>query len=147
MHSEEEMSEERRLAYVAITRAKEKLFITYTKNRTMYGKTNFNMLSCFVRKEIPPSLIDREMPRKEPPRSGVFGYSKPKTFVENNYANELRRTPDMFSQQKKVSAKTFGIERFEAGTVVLHSMFGEGVIISAKDMGGDVLYEVEEIPL
>jgi DNA helicase-2/ATP-dependent DNA helicase PcrA len=40
-----EMSEERRLMYVAITRAKEKLYITYTKNRMMYGRTAYNMLS------------------------------------------------------------------------------------------------------
>jgi DNA helicase-2/ATP-dependent DNA helicase PcrA len=56
----DEMSEERRLAYVAITRAKEKLYVTYAKNRTMYGRTNYGMLSCFIREEVPSALIERD---------------------------------------------------------------------------------------
>ena len=51
--------------------------------------------------------------------------------------------PDMFSQKKRVTSSSFGIEKLEVGTLVSHTMFGDGVIVSAKEMGGDVLYEVD----
>ncbi len=145
MHEEDEMSEERRLAYVAITRAKDKLYVTYAKNRTMYGKTNYNMLSCFIRCEVPAALIEKELPQREPPRSGV-GYYTPRVRTETpSYAGreEFNRTPDMMRGAKRSGAGRYGVERFPVGTSVWHNMFGDGVIMSAKDMGGDVLYEVD----
>lgn len=144
MHEPSELSEERRLAYVAITRAKEKLFITYTKNRMMYGKTSYNMLSCFIRREVPPELLDKEMPRKEPPRCRVSYYTPPRRAKSDTTSmTEFNRTPDMFSNPRRSSGpEKFGIQKLAPGTAVTHSMFGDGVIISAKDMGADVLYEV-----
>ena len=145
MHDEDELSEERRLAYVAITRAKEKLFITYTKNRMMYGKTNYNMLSLFIRREVPSELLDKQMPRREPPRAQV-SYFRPDTRGQEYRApqnSEIRRTPDIFGTQKKRDAVSYGVTKFAPGTAVRHVMFGDGVIISAKDMGGDILYEVD----
>ena len=57
---------------------------------------------------------------------------------------ELRRPSDIFSAtNKKSGADSYGIEKFPVGTRVMHSMFGEGVIVSSRDMGGDVLYEVK----
>ncbi len=146
MRDEEELSEERRLAYVAITRAKDKLFITYAKNRMMYGKTAYNMLSSFVRREIPTSLIENDMPRREPPRAAASRYSSGgyanRSYQRSN--SEINRVPDFYRQtQKRASASSFGIERLEPGCAVTHSMFGDGVIVSAKDMGGDILYEVD----
>ncbi len=146
---ENEIEEERRLAYVAITRAKEKLFVTHTRNRMMYGKTSFNPLSRFVKDEIPSKLIDEEMPRREPPRSAAASYA-PSRFPRESasafgmFSNEIRRssyTPAKKPETK--GAQGFGIEKLPAGTRVTHMMFGEGVIISAKDMGGDILYEVK----
>ena len=146
-YSEEEMSEERRLAYVAITRAKEKLFITYAKNRTMYGRTNYATLSTFIRREVPSSLLDVERQREEPPRqktsSGYALRAHNNAFRQEN--RELNRVPDMFgkpSTAEKSGADKYGLERFTPGTAVNHPMFGDGVILSAKDLGGDVLYEV-----
>ena len=57
---------------------------------------------------------------------------------------ELTRRADTsaFAAKERRSAASFGIEKLPAGTRVLHSVFGEGEIVSAKDMGGDVLYEV-----
>lgn len=143
MRDEEELSEERRLAYVAITRAKDKLFITYAKNRMMYGKTNYNMLSSFVRREIPVSLLENDMPRREPPRAPV-SYFNAQRYNGQRYDNarsEIKRAPDIYP--KKSGAAAFGIEKLGPGTAVSHAVFGDGVIISAKDMGGDVLYEVD----
>ena len=140
-----EMSEERRLAYVAVTRAKEKLFITYAKNRMMYGKTNYSMLSCFIRNEVPESLLDKQMPRREPPRStaSYFGVQSARAASAAPSRSEFNRTPDMFASAKNATGvKKYGIEKLSAGMAVSHPTFGNGVIVSAKDMGGDMLYEV-----
>ena len=144
-YDEEEISEERRLAYVAITRAKEKLYITHTKNRMMYGKTNFNPLSRFVKEEIPENLIENERPARAPQRSfaeGVkksFGYQPFETKKSYEPYREAPKSP--FGADKRGSEK-FGVEKLESGARVNHTVFGDGKIISARELGGDVLYEV-----
>jgi DNA helicase-2/ATP-dependent DNA helicase PcrA len=138
---EEEMSEERRLAYVAITRAKEKLYISYAKSRTMYGKTTYNLLSCFVRNEVPRDLMKRDVPASVPPRAAAFSRTRPQQSP--SAYSEFRRAPEISTASvKRGGAQSFGIERFGEGTRVCHDMFGEGVVMSSRDMGGDVLYEV-----
>ncbi len=136
-----DMSEERRLMYVALTRAKEKLYITHTKNRMMYGRTAFNPLSVFIREEMPMHLAVNETPRKEPPRSaGSYYSSRPERRGGSQPSREINRTPDIFG--KANTPQSFGVEKIPVGARVSHAMFGEGVILSARDMGGDILYEV-----
>ena len=139
-----EMSEERRLMYVAVTRAKEKLYITHTKSRMMYGRTAFNPLSVFVRDEIPEGLIHRDGPKKVPPRNTAYN-SPYRPRVEQRAESELNRPVDIFSPRPaaKKGAQGFGVERLAPGTRVTHAMFGTGAILSARDMGGDILYEVK----
>ena len=143
---EAEMSEERRLCYVAITRAKERLYITSAKSRVMYGRTVYGRLSCFIREEVPRHLLYVDRPRREPPRqTGYNGYSRPRTPVNTGISRELSRTPEVRAtrpEAKKTGAEGFGITKLLPGTRVRHASFGEGEIISARDMGGDVLYEV-----
>ena len=143
----DEMSEERRLMYVAVTRAKEKLYITHAKNRTMYGRTGFNPLSVFVRDELPESLVVHGGIRKAPPRQPSPYYTSSSPFSQQRQrtqpiSDELRRPSDILKPQSPRGAAGYGIEKFAPATRVFHSMFGEGTILSARDMGGDVLYEV-----
>ena len=142
---EEEMSEERRLAYVAITRAKEKLYITYAKNRQMYGRATYSMLSCFIREEVPKSLISVEGGRRRdfPQGTGrTQGYGRteyrPPISREMTRPSEIRR-----SSQHSEKGRGYGIERFAVGARVRHGVFGVGEIISARDLGGDVIYEIK----
>ena len=138
----EEMSEERRLAYVAITRAKEMLYITHARERMMYGKTAYNQLSRFVKDELPRSLTFEDAPRRKPQGYGAYQQTRP---IENNktYFNELRRPVDITPKKREKSgAAEYGITRFESGARVSHDMFGSGTVLSSRDMGGDVLYEV-----
>ncbi len=135
----EEMNEERRLAYVAITRAKEKLYITHTNYRMMYGKTTYNRLSGFIREEVPSHLIDSESHR---PKQSKYTQKRP--YTEPVSFTELRRKPEINTPRVRAAgAAEYGIEKFPCGTRVAHAVFGEGVIVSSKDMGGDVLYEVK----
>ena len=143
MGETDEMSEERRLAYVAITRAKEKLYITYAKNRTMYGRTNYGMLSCFVRQEIPRSLLETDGPKAPPPRAPLSYNPSAKRPYREQISSEFNRRPEINQTQRKNGAQHYGIEKLPVGTRVLHAAFGEGVITFARDMSGDVLYEVK----
>ena len=148
-----EMSEERRLAYVAITRAKDQLYITHAKNRLMYGKSAYNPLSRFVKMEIPPHLLEFDRPRPAPPRAqyGQYG-QRPMSqsrqpersyFREFNRPVEIGSAPKPKPQAGKSGAAQYGITKMDAGTRVRHSIFGAGTILSSRDMGGDVLYEVK----
>ena len=139
----EQMCEERRLAYVALTRAKEELYITYAKSRIMYGRTMLGNLSCFVKDELPESLVSFDRPKRKIPESyDPYSYKR----TEKAYTartNEFRRAPEIAkAEPRQRTAESYGVEKFSVGTRVSHAMFGEGVVISARDLGGDVLYEV-----
>ena len=144
--SEAEMSEERRLAYVAITRAKERLYISYAKERMMYGRNLYGRLSCFIRDELPVELTVRDVPRREPPRRTAYysPYRADSSFAPSpKTTGELSRRPEIGNvRDNKRGAEKFGVEKLTVGDRVAHSMFGEGTILSSRDMGGDVLYEV-----
>jgi DNA helicase-2/ATP-dependent DNA helicase PcrA len=144
-----EMSEERRLAYVAITRAKEQLYITHVKNRLMYGKSAYNPLSRFIKMELPPHLIEYDRPRPAPPRvQSTARPAAPRFGAErqSGYFREFNRPVDIGQKPKpqagKSGAAQYGIERYSVGQRVRHATFGEGTVLSSRDMGGDVLYEV-----
>ena len=143
--SEMEMSEERRLAYVAITRAKELLYISYAKERMMYGRTLYGRLSGFISDELPIELTTREEQRREPPPRRIDNYNTYRETPKSAawVSDELYRRPEINStRDNKRGAEKFGVEKFSAGDRVVHAMFGNGTIVSSRDMGGDVLYEV-----
>ncbi|MBQ7364385.1 MAG: UvrD-helicase domain-containing protein [Clostridia bacterium] len=124
----EEMEEERRLAYVAITRAKEKLFLTHAKERLLYGQTQFNPLSRFV-KEIPPLLLDKKDERQAPRARVSGGGYVPQIIggIGGKKAPEKPKVP---------------IEIFSVGARVKHGTFGDGTVLSVRNLGSDTLYEV-----
>ena len=132
--SNAEMEEERRLAYVAVTRAKDMLYIVHTKMRMLYGKTGINDLSRFV-KEIPKELINEE--KRATPQYGNYGTYKTQTqaFGTKVYYSEQPTRGVADGSQKKP-------EIFAVGDRVKHLTFGEGEVFSAKPMGNDVLYEI-----
>lgn len=144
---EDEMSEERRLAYVAITRAKEQLYVTHARGRMMYGKTAYNRLSRFIKDELPARLLFEDAPRKRQTStygSGYNNYRQPIREEHNDYLAEFRRPAAMSApKREKAGAAEYGVIRFAPGTRVSHDMFGAGTILSSRDMGGDVLYEVK----
>ncbi len=133
----EEVEEERRLAYVAITRAKRKLYLLHVHDRMLNGSTQFNQLSRFAG-EIPKELLDT-VSAPEPTAqkritfsSGAtpsFGYKAPP--VTQNSLNS-------YGAQKKATSAPL----FAAGERVHHGNFGDGTVLSVRAMGGDTLYEI-----
>ena len=128
-----EVEEERRLCYVAITRAKKELFIVHTNQRMLYGRTQFNPESRFL-KEIPEELISRERSPYDKPKIPVYSY------VESEYKPHYDTLS--INSKPKPATSTEKKELLEAGDRVFHATFGEGDVISVKKMGADWLYEV-----
>ena len=128
----EEMSEERRLAYVAITRAKEKLFVTHARERLLYGTTQRHRLSRFIAEEIPAHLKDSTVPHRA---AATVPYRPAKAPT---LSGEINRRPTVGAAAPKARPAT----AFTAGDRVRHAVFGTGEIVAARPMGGDTLYEV-----
>ena len=133
----EELEEERRLCYVAITRAKEALTITSARARMVRGETQFNAVSRFV-KEIPEELLTekvRKTKTEEMPKDEHFFNAK-KAFKANPYVQEKKAEPKSFAS--RMTEQT--VLSYKEGDRVLHSKFGEGVVLSIVEGGRD--YEV-----
>lgn len=137
----EEMEEERRLCYVAITRAKKNLTISYARQRMLYGRTNAALASRFL----------REIPEDYTVKKG--GYQKPQNQYTGSYDYSFRtpsvsRTP---SQKTNSSITTFtsapttnaaAYLELNRGDMVQHTAFGKGLVLSVVKMGGDALLEI-----
>ena len=134
-----EVEEERRLAYVAITRAKEELYIFHAESRMIFGMTNRNRVSRFV-EEIPETLIEHTRSRDYSARSvsmPSFGGAKP--FGE---APKTKSVAEAGGFTPKPRVKPAPAGTYRVGDTVLHKAFGTGLIVSATPMANDTLLEV-----
>lgn len=139
---QEEMEEERRLCYVAITRAKERLYITHAKRRMMFGRTTYSPRSMFV-DEIPQEYLNDVTPHNA---SSLFGsWMGAGNAGQKMEAGGQRTHREAGGIQKEVWNRLVGTRGrvdFEAGDRVLHKKFGEGVIKSAQHIGNDTKLEI-----
>lgn len=134
-----EVEEERRLAYVAITRAKEELYIFHAESRMIFGMTNRNRVSRFV-EEIPEALVEHTRSRDysaRPVSMPSFGGAKP--FGEEPKTKSVAEAGG-FTPKPRVKPAPAGTYR--VGDTVLHKAFGTGLIVSATPMANDTLLEV-----
>ena len=159
---ENALQEERRLFYVGITRAKEHLFLTCAKRRTIFGSTSYNAISRFV-KEIPEELLngyDKMQKEKVEDKfeNSDYGWkygnreSKVKTYTFETNSYEVKkqvpatagfqyRTAESFlsSLNKKDS---FDISKYQEGQRVYHKKFGEGTINKVEEEGEDYKIDI-----
>lgn len=125
----EEMEEERRLCYVAITRAKKNLYISYARQRMLYGKTNASMPSRFL-KEIPEDLLVR--------KGGYYRSSAP-VRPSSAYSPMPAKKPAPAYTATQASAPMLQVNK---GDMVQHKAFGKGMVLSVLKMGGDAMLEI-----
>ena len=132
MDSQEEMEEERRLCYVAMTRAKETLTITCAQRRMLYGQTSYARPSRFIA-EIPAELVReaghklrREERSPRPDRSWERAPARPPQTAPAAYAPQSAPLPD-----------------FRPGMHIRHKAFGPGKIVEVTPMGGDMLLRIQ----
>ncbi len=131
----EEMEEERRLCYVAITRAKQTLTISHARQRMLYGRTNAALASRFL-KEIPEDCIVKKggyYPRSEAPS---YGFSRDFARPTQNILKEQIRKSETIS-----AAKATYLD-LNKGDMVQHTAFGRGMVLSVMKMSGDALLEI-----
>ena len=167
-----ELEEERRLCYVGITRAKEHLFLTCSKQRTIFGSTSCNQVSRFLR-EIPSDLLDGyddALAERQESNSNIFGDSKyswtygskdngniktykidknePKVAAASSNTNSngfMFRTAESFLNNltKKSSGANVDLSQYKAGIRIYHKKFGEGVIINVEPEGDDLKVDIQ----
>ncbi|MGN1106864.1 MAG: 3'-5' exonuclease, partial [Huintestinicola sp.] len=132
MDNPEDLEEERRLAYVGITRAKEKLYITHAQQRMLFGSTQRNFQSKFI-KEIDKDCIDRIDGTVKTTKKVDDGITAP----VHAYTLQSQLASKKIEEAKKNAAASYGV-----GDRVKHNTFGEGTIVSMKPMGNDHLLEI-----
>ena len=167
-----ELEEERRLCYVGITRAKEYLFLTCSKQRTIFGSTSCNQVSRFLR-EIPSDLLDGyddALGEKQENNSNIFGDSKyswtygskdngniktykidkiePKVAAASSSSSNngfMFRTAESFLNNltKKSSSSDVDLSKYKEGVKIYHKKFGEGVISNVEPEGDDLKVDIQ----
>ena len=138
IYNPSEVEEERRLAYVAITRAKEELYIFNAESRMIFGMTSRNRLSRFA-EEIPESLVEHTRSREYSVRPTVMpSFSGAKPFGAPKSASVAEAGG--FTPKPRVTPAPAGTYR--VGDTVVHKAFGTGIIVSATPMANDTLLEV-----
>ena len=133
-----EVEEERRLAYVAITRAKEELYIFHAESRMIFGMTNRNRVSRFV-EEIPETLVEHTRSRDYSARPVSMPSFGAKPFGE---APKTKSVAEAGGFTPKPRVKPAPAGTYRVGDTVLHKAFGTGLIVSATPMANDTLLEV-----
>ena len=143
----EETEEERRLCYVAMTRAKRRLVLTCARERMLFGRTTANPPSRFL-DEIPPENMDRPaLRRPEPFRTAPESWQGARAprhgYAMGQEASRPRpprpaRIPDPMPPRNKENP----VSRYKVGDRVRHEAFGEGAIRVLTPMGGDALVEI-----
>ena len=152
MGDQSEIEEERRLCYVGITRAREKLYISCANRRTLFGNTSMNKPSRFL-EEIPENLmIGYEKPKNDYNQSDFYGT---KTFLDSNYLDTSSFSPKIAAStfnsnyvknieghKKAVTQLHADLSVFEEGKFVMHKRFGAGVITKITPEEDDLMLEI-----
>ncbi|KHE66998.1 DNA helicase PcrA, partial [Halobacillus sp. BBL2006] len=126
---DEELEEERRLAYVGITRAEKQLFITHAKMRTLYGRTNMNPISRFIN-EIPEDLVEgKEQQKEELP---FFNKKKETTPFQKETARPKKRAAKKIEKNKGTGAEK---TTWQPGDKAVHKKWGEGTVVKVQGEG------------
>ena len=155
----QELEEERRLCYVGITRAKNNLYMTCAKQRTIFGSTSCNPVSRFV-KEIPEEMLEgaKELfgaPKQnfgDIPTTWTYGLSKVKKYNSSEVASSVGnkvvafgKSADSFLQnlnKPKQVAASIDLSKYVAGERVYHKKFGEGTINYVEPEGDDLKVDI-----
>ncbi|CAC8623368.1 ATP-dependent DNA helicase UvrD/PcrA [Staphylococcus aureus] len=120
-----EMQEERRICYVAITRAEEVLYITHATSRMLFGRPQSNMPSRFL-KEIPESLLENHSSGK---RQTIQPKAKP--FAKRGFSQRTTST------KKQVSSSDWNV-----GDKVMHKAWGEGMVSNVNEKNGSIELDI-----
>ena len=134
------LEEERRLMYVAITRARKRLYLSHSQTRMLHGQTRYNVKSRFF-DELPETALKWITPKQQAfgtyaPHSGAGGYDSTKTRGSFGFKSETFASPPVPVQK---TAPSHGLR---VGTNVFHTKFGEGKVLAIEGTGDDARAQV-----
>ncbi len=144
---ESEMEEERRLMYVAITRAMERLYLTRALSRYMYGKRD-NMVQSRFLKEAQHVLFPKRA--EEEKRKDTYSYEN-RRYSDNFNEDDGYRSTQGYSSgyaktflqnSKPKENKNVQYDKYKSGAKVRHTKFGEGIVIAVKGSGDNIIVDV-----
>ena len=140
MYDASELEEERRLAYVGITRAKKQLYLIHADRRSIYKSISSNPPSRFLA-EIPDELLEKRKDPRLSRETSSFALSYG-SFQRRNSFSDRKSRPSFTSPSSQSKPKEEVSIDFSVGERVEHSTFGKGTILSYKKMGNDAFLEV-----
>lgn len=140
MYSTEEVEEERRLAYVGITRAKKKLYLTNANSRMIFGSTSRNLPSRFLG-EIPKELVEKTGNFSSPLRFGGYSQRDDSRIYEDRDVYTPKKTAKADFSRPAAKPQATGVT-YNVGDSVTSKVFGKGVVLSVKPMGNDFMLEI-----
>jgi DNA helicase II / ATP-dependent DNA helicase PcrA len=120
------LDEERRLMYVAITRARRRLYLTFAQSRMLHGQVSYGMASSFLR-ELPDNLLH---------------WITPRISVRKSFNEYLPSTPATSASPFGGSEQPARSSPWRSGQAVFHTKFGEGVIVNLEGSGADARVQV-----
>jgi DNA helicase-2/ATP-dependent DNA helicase PcrA len=127
------IEEERRLMYVALTRARRRLYLSFAQTRLLHGQTRYNLPSRFV-DELPQGLLKWLTPRFKAPQPRPAHH-----FTAGSFARAPKRDPRFGGAPAGTGGAPCG---FRVGQNVVHAKFGAGVIVDAEGQGSDARVQV-----
>ncbi len=132
VNEEDGLEEERRLMYVAITRARTRLYLSFAQTRLLHGQTRYNVASRFI-DEVPEGLLTWLTPRMR--GQGAYAASSPMAPSVNDWSPST-------SFAKPASRSSSSGHSWRIGQAVNHAKFGQGVIVSAEGAGADARLQI-----
>ena len=150
-----ELEEERRLCYVGITRAREYLFLTCAKQRTIFGSTSFNKISRFI-EEIPKELLEgaEELTKTHKTKENIewsYGNNSNKKVtsfvikgsnINKTQTNFAFRTAESFLNNINTKSIEVDLSQYKTGQTIYHKKFGEGIITEIAKEGDDLKLDI-----
>ena len=142
---EDELEEERRLMYVAVTRAMERLYLTRAMSRYMYGKREYMTQSRFLKEA--QSVLFNVLPKKEEPhrtereRNDWRSFDEEERVTVGGYSSSYAKKVLLNSNKPKEN-KNVQYSKYKSGVKVKHIKFGEGIVIGVKGEGDNIIVDV-----
>lgn len=152
LNDDDELEEERRLAYVGITRAEEELYLTSARMRTLFGRMSANAPSRFL-KEIPNEFKEEAAPEKDrfgrPGLAGTFadrrmagGFASSSAAISGYSGGISAGASEQPQRPKPVAPVSREAGNFNVGDKVTHTKWGNGVVLAIKGSGDDTELQI-----
>ncbi|CAN5743920.1 UvrD-helicase domain-containing protein [soil metagenome] len=139
MNDYESLEEERRLAYVAITRARKRLYLSHSQTRMLHGQTRYNIKSRFF-DELPEGALKWLTPKNQGFTPSAFGYGG--GYATSRPGGSAGFSKDSFASPPVPPQKTAPSHGLRSGMQVFHNKFGEGTVVGLEGTGDDARAQI-----